>query len=148
MRRCFLTSAFAGLGAAVFLVPLLAATPRSNQLKNNEVLAQANGTSTLSSDQFMAISSVLSLSICYGVSEGVVYNKAALASTSALFAFVRDQHGGKIQGAPSVFQGSPQMTRWIALDLLLRTSSICASKLPPEIVDEAKLLRAKLSSGK
>ena len=148
MRRCFLTAAFAGIGAVAFLAPLVAAYPWSNQLKSKEVLAQAKAVTTLSSDQFMAISSVLSLNICYGVSEGVDYKKAAVASTSAIFTFVRDQHDGKIQGAPSSLQGTPQLTRWIALDLLLRASSICASKLPPEVVAEAKRLREKLSISK
>ena len=148
MRRCFLTAAFAGIGAVGLLVPLVAAYPWSNQLKSNEVIAQAQVETPLSSDQFVVISSVLGLNICYGVSEGVDYKKAAVASTSAIFAFVRDQHEGKIEGVPSTFQGTPQMTRWIALDLLLRASSICASKLPPEVVSEAKRVRAKLSTAK
>lgn len=147
MHRRFLIVTFSAFSAVLFLIPLVSAS-WSNQFKGQKPTAPGKQPIPLPSDQFVAMSSVLGLNICYGVSEGVDYQKAAVASTSALFAFVRDQHDGKIQGAPSNIQGSSQMTRWIAFDLLLRASSICSSKLPPEVVDEAKRLRVKLSTAK
>ena len=148
MHRRFLTAIFAGLGTAVSLVPLAGASPWSNQLIRQDVLTQATKTNALPSDQFVTMSSVLGLNICYSVSKGVDYKKAAEASTSALFSYARDRYGSKIQGAPPNLQGSSQLTGWIALDLLFRTSTICPSKLPSEVVDEAKRLRAKLASPK
>ena len=148
MLRRSLATTFAGLGVAIFWVPLAGASPWSNQFIVQEVLAQAKTTKALPSDQFVTMSSVLGLNICYAVSKGVEYKKAAVASTSALFSYVRDEYDGKIKGAPPNLQGNSQMTRWIALDLLLRVSTICPSKLPAEVVDEAKRLRAKIATSR
>ena len=139
-----LATTFAGLGVAVFWVPLAGAFPWSNQL----IVQQAKTTNALPPDQFVTMSSVLGLNICYAVAKGVDYKKASVASTSALFSYVRDEYDGKIKGAPPDLQGNSQMTRWIALDLLLRVSTICPSKLPAEVVNEAKRLRAKISTSR
>lgn len=129
---------------------LVFASPRQLTSGKDDLLADAgaqNGLqSELKSEQLISFSGLLALNICYSVAKQIDYTTAATAATSSLYTFVRDRYSGRVEGAPAQFQGKRKLVEWLALDLQLRTTSICPSRLPKKVVEESKRVRSIMTN--
>lgn len=125
---------------------LVLASPRQLSSNNDKILAEASAQESsqpeLDSEQIILLSGLLALNICYSVAKKIDYTTAATAATSSLYTFVRDRYSGRVEGAPPQFQGTAKLVEWLALDLQLRTISICPSRLPDQVIEESKRIRS------
>ena len=92
--------------------------------------------------QFGQLADLAALNICFSITQKIEYKKAAIASTASLFTLVKDRYNSQVQGMPLVAQDSIKLNQWIAGNILIKASTICPSKLPPEVVADANKIRS------
>ena len=91
-----------------------------------------------------ALTGVLALNICYLAEQKIPYQPSVISATAALSRYVRDVHGGKLQGVPPAVKNSSNLEKWLALEIQLRAVSTCPNSLPSQIVQDSQQIRLKL----
>ena len=70
---------------------------------------------------------------CFGLEEGVPYEKAGGLAARPVFIALNDFHDRKIKGIKSQLT-QEELSRWVDNNILLRASTVCPKLLPDDVL--------------